>query len=116
MIAEKYNVLEAVCLEAARRGVEKLCERRVRQRDRAREAHVTRWRVHASFGDVGDHRRHERVAQAARDGLGEQFDPHIVFAEHHVRSILFGAPDWNENCRLSGMNLIAELRPGKLFQ
>src|SRR2546423_8546191 len=65
-----------------------------------RESHVAGDGAQAALGNVGDDRRDERVAERARDALGERLDARIVLAQRHVRSVLLGPADGHDDRRL----------------
>ena len=69
----------------------------------------------AAFGHVGEHRRDQRVAERARDALGQHARAHVVLAERHVRAVLLGAADRHDDRRLAGLDRIAHLGPRELL-
>ena len=66
-------------------------------------------RVDAAFGHVRDHRRDDRVAERARDLLGQRLDAHVVLAERHVRAVLLGAADRHDDVVLPARICVAQL-------
>ncbi len=97
VIAEKDDVAEAVQPEAPRRRFEDLLERCLGDRDGSGKAHVRRRRIDAALRNIRDDWRHERIAERLRDSLGERPDPHVVLAQHHVRAVLLGAADRDDD-------------------
>ncbi len=86
-----------------------------RNADRSREAHVPGRGIDPSLGDVGDDRRHQRVAQRARDLLGERTRANVVLAERHVRAVLLGSADGHEDRGRAGGDPVAQLGPGEVL-
>ena len=111
MVTEEDDVTETVSAEAARGGIQRLAKRLFAHRDRPRKPHVPGWRFHGALGNIGQHRRDERITEGVRDPLGEDLDPHVVLAQRHVRAVLLGAADRQEHRRLSGSYEGPELGP-----
>src|SRR5207253_10788519 len=70
----------------------------------------------AALGNVGDDRRDQRVAERARDALGEGPDTRVVLTQRHVRSVLLGPADGHDDGRLPRLDEPAQLGPRQLFQ
>ena len=73
-------------------------------------------RIDAALRHVGDDRRDERVAELARDPLGERRRARVVLAERHVRTVLLGAADRDDDGRRAGADARGELRPRELVE
>ncbi len=116
VVADQHHVAEACVLQAHGGRDELGAEDSGGHGDRAREFHVFRRRVDVAFRHIGDHRRHERPAQAARDPVGEDAHPHIMLAQGHVRPALLDAADGNDDHRGAGGDLPSQLRPRQIFQ
>ena len=65
VIAEKHDVAKAGELQAATGRFQRCFEGRIGDADGSGKAHVTRWRIHAAFGRVGDDRRDEALPSAS---------------------------------------------------
>ena len=116
VVTEKNDVAKAVQLKASRGIFEYLLECLVWNAYRARIAHVRRGWADASLGHVGHHRCHQCVAERKRNFLGQNLDPDVMFAEHHVRPVLLGASDRNDDRPPSCADLIPQLARGQLVE
>src|SRR5262249_43416120 len=116
MIAEEDDVAEAGLPEAPRGKFERLVESLLRYGDRAGEAHMGSRRRNRTLRDIRYHRRNERVPKCSSDLFGQIADSRIVLAERHMRAVLLGAADRNDDCRLAGAHQIAQLDPSQLFE
>ncbi len=72
-------------------------------------------RIDAAFRHVGEHRRHQRVAEPARNLLGRMLDDEVVLAEHHVRTVLLRAAGRKDDGGLPGLDRVAHLGPCELL-
>ena len=115
VVADQHHIGEAVLLEAARRRVEQALECVVGNRDGAGEAHVGGGRRNAAFGHIAEHRCHQRIAQRRRDASGQRMHANVVLAQRHVRAVLFGAADRNDDGGFAGALRVARLDPGQVF-
>ena len=69
----------------------------------------------AALGHVGDDRRDQRLAHAARDLVGGVFHDELVLAVDHVRALLLGARGADDHVGRAGRDQVADLGPGQLF-
>ena len=67
MVSQKHNIPKTVKLEASCRVFENLLKCFARHGDCPRKTHVRRRRLQAAFRNVGQHRRHQRIAQRERN-------------------------------------------------
>ena len=67
VVSQKHNIPKTVKLEAPRRVLKNLFKCFARHGDRPGKAHVRRRWLQAAFRNVGQHRRHQRIAQRERD-------------------------------------------------
>jgi hypothetical protein len=72
-------------------------------------------RIPAAFGHVGNHWRHQRLAEAARDLVGGVLHDELVFAIHHVRAFLLGARRADDHVGGAAGDEVAHLGPRQLF-
>ena len=70
VVAEQHDVAKAVRGQAFGRGHQHLLEHGIGHAEGAGKAHVPGGRRDAALGHVGDHRRHQRMAQIAMEVLG----------------------------------------------
>ena len=73
-------------------------------------------RVQLAFWHIGHHGRHQRIAQLARDAVRIAVDAEVVFAQHHVRSVLLGAAGGNNDGGLAGLEGVAYFGPGEFLE
>ncbi len=99
VVADEHDVAESVDGEASRGRHERLLEHRRRHADRPGKTHVRRWRIDVALGHIGDHRSDQRIAERGGDASGEDVDPHVVLAEHHLRPVLLRPADGNDDRR-----------------
>ena len=116
VVAEENDVAKAVQLKTSRGIFEYLLKCLVWNAYRTGKAHVRRRRADAAFRHVGHHRCHQCVAKRKRNFLGQNLDPDVMLAEHHVRPVLLGASDRNDDRPPSGADLIPELARGQLIE
>jgi hypothetical protein len=86
------------------------------QRDCPGLGHVAGGRIPAAFGHVGDHRCDQGPADGARDLVGGVVHDELVFAVHHVRTLLLGAGGSDDHGGRAGGDHVARLGPRELFQ
>ena len=115
VIAEEDDVAEAVQPEAARRGLEDLLEGVLRHRDRFPESacapSAARCRPPGTYAITGA----TSALPSARAILSESsLHPHVVLAQHHVRTVLLGAADRHDDRRRSGPDPALQLGPRQL--
>ena len=67
-----------------------------------------------ALGNIGDHRRHQRIAQGARDLFRQCLCPDVVLAQRHPWAVLLGAADRHDDRRLAGGDAVAKLGPGQI--
>jgi hypothetical protein len=115
VITDEDDVAEASLAEAARRAFERRLEGAFGDADGPGKTHVAGGRVDAPFGNIGDDRCDEGVAEAGGDPRREHADADVVLAEDHVRAALLRAADRDDDRRLAGLHRIAQLGPGELF-
>jgi hypothetical protein len=109
MVAQEDDVAEAGRAQAPRRCVEDLLERRRRNRERARMAHVPGGRSDGAFGHVRDDRGHQSIAEALGDALREQAHARVVLAERDVVAVLLGSAERHEDGGRAGADARCEL-------
>ena len=115
VVADQNHIGEAMLFEAAGCRVEQAFERFVGNGDRAGEAHVGRGRCDVALRHIRHHRRHQRIAQRVGNPTRQHLHPHIVFAQHHVRPVLFGASHRNDERGFACALRIAHFDPSHFF-
>ena len=107
---------EAVGLEAPGGVLDILLKHVIGHGQRAREPHVPRGRADLSLRHIREHGGHQSVAQRARDLLRERLHAHVVLAHGHVRAVLLGPSDRDDDRRSPRLDPVADLRPGQLLE
>src|SRR5664279_207020 len=115
MVTYENDVLEAVQLEATCGKLDQLHKVLAGKCDRAWEAHVTGRGIEISLRNVSNHRRHQCISKPTRDLFRCIFDDEIVLADDHLRSVLLGSANRQDQRRLSCTDRVPKLRPRKLF-
>ena len=118
VVAEQHDVAEAVQrASCAPRPRAALLESVLRDRDRAREAHVPgRRRDRRLPARRRSPARPARCRARAAMRSASTCARDVVLAERHVRAVLLGAADRDDDRGLAGRQRVAHLGPGQLLE
>src|SRR5215471_17259294 len=116
VVTEQDNVCEAMLPETTTDIGKQRLEGGFPHTDRPRVLHVARWWRNGALGDELDNRRHQRIAELARDGLGHRLEHVVVFPNGHIRTVGLEPTGTDDHGGFSSPYGVAHFHPGEFFE
>ena len=112
MVGDQAYGSEPAGFEAARDPLDHGCVDRLRHPDRAGEPHVAGRRIVIPFRHIGDHRRHQRMAELGRNAPRRVANDMVMLAQDHVGAVLLDPAGRHDHRRIAVIERRAHLDPG----